>query len=218
MAKPMRGSFDIVLTDGHLVLLDALSSALRQLGYRVVATASTYRDALESIKSLRPDLWVLEWQLCDQQSLAATDDLTLASPRTKIVVLSADSDPNTIRQALDRGVTAYVHKSRGVAALSEVLQRVMSGENAVVERPPVPASPRTNAESADLIRLANYLTQRELECLRLLAAGRDTTSMARQMGVSRTTVRTHVQSVLTKLGAHSRLEAASLAVRHGLVS
>lgn len=218
MAKPMRGSFDIVLTDGHLVLLDALSSALRQLGYRVLATASTYRDALESIKSLRPDLWVLEWQLCDQQSLAATDDLTLASPRTKIVVLSADSDPNTIRQALDRGVTAYVHKSRGVAALSEVLQRVMSGENAVVERPPVPASPRTNAESADLIRLANYLTQRELECLRLLAAGRDTTSMARQMGVSRTTVRTHVQSVLTKLGAHSRLEAASLAVRHGLVS
>lgn len=218
MAKPMRGSFDIVLTDGHLVLLDALSSALRQLGYRVLATASTYRDALESIKSLRPDLWVLEWQLCDQQSLAATDDLTLASPRTKIVVLSADSDPSTIRQALDRGVTAYVHKSRGVAALSEVLQRVMSGENAVVERPPVPASPRTNAESADLIRLANYLTQRELECLRLLAAGRDTTSMARQMGVSRTTVRTHVQSVLTKLGAHSRLEAASLAVRHGLVS
>jgi DNA-binding NarL/FixJ family response regulator len=218
MAIPLRTSFDVVLTDAHLVFLDALSSALRQLGYRVMATASTYRDGLESIKALRPDLWVLEWQLSDEPNPATIDDLTVASPRTKVVVLSADNDSHTVRQALDRGATAYVHKSRGVAVLSEVLQRVMSGERAVVERPLGPASRRANDESAELMRLANYLTQRELECLRLLATGRDTTSIAQQMGVSRTTVRTHVQSVLTKLGAHSRLEAASLAFRHGLLS
>lgn len=217
MAMPLR-TFDVVLTDAHVVLLDALSSALRQLGYRVLATASTYRTALESIKTLRPDLWVTEWRLSDAPDLTVMDDLTLASPSTKIVVLSADGEPDTVRQALDRGAAAYVHKTRGVAILSEVLQRVMSGERAIVERVLAPTSPRANAESVELLRLANYLTHREFECLRLLAAGRDTTSMAQQMGVSRTTVRTHVQSVLTKLGAHSRLEAASLAVRHGLVS
>lgn len=218
MATQLGRTFDIVLTDDHVILLDALSSALRQLGHRVPATHTTYRAAFESIKALQPDLWVLESQLADAPNLDAMDDLTLASPGTKIVVLTADGDQKTILRALDRGARAYVHKTRGVAVLAEALQRVMAGEETVVERALVPKPRPADAESVELLRLANYLTHRELECLRLLAAGLDTTSMARRIGVSRTTVRTHVQAVLTKLGAHSRLEAASLAVRHGLLA
>ena len=66
-------------------------------------------------------------------------------------------------------------------------------------------------------RLAAFLTTRERECLRLLVDGLDTTRMATALGVSPATVRTHVQSLLVKLGVHSRLEAASLAVRYRLV-
>ena len=66
-------------------------------------------------------------------------------------------------------------------------------------------------------RLAAHLTDRERQCLELLVEGHRTTTMARGLGVSTTTVRTHVQSVLTKLGVHSRLEAASLALRHSLI-
>ncbi len=69
----------------------------------------------------------------------------------------------------------------------------------------------------DALRLASHLTDRERECLALLVEGLDTTAMARKLSVSRTTVRTHVQSVLTKLGVHSRLEAASFAVRYRLL-
>jgi DNA-binding CsgD family transcriptional regulator len=65
--------------------------------------------------------------------------------------------------------------------------------------------------------MANYLTHRELECLALLAAGLDTAAMAARLGLSTTTIRSHVQAVLTKLGVHSRLEAASLAMRYHLV-
>lgn len=65
--------------------------------------------------------------------------------------------------------------------------------------------------------LAAYLTIGERQCLRLLVEGRDTAQMAVRLGVSPATVRTHVQSLLTKLGVHSRLEAASLAVRHRLL-
>lgn len=70
---------------------------------------------------------------------------------------------------------------------------------------------------AELAHLVRYLTPRERECLAHLAAGHDTAVIAEKLGVSRTTVRTHVQSVLVKLGVHSRLEAAALASRYGLV-
>ena len=66
-------------------------------------------------------------------------------------------------------------------------------------------------------RLAEFLTTRERQCLQLLVDGQDTAQMAQQLGVSPATVRTHVQSLLTKLGVHSRLEAASLAVRYRLL-
>jgi two-component system nitrate/nitrite response regulator NarL len=66
--------------------------------------------------------------------------------------------------------------------------------------------------------LAAHLTGREWECLELLVEGLDTTTMARRLGVSRTTIRTHVQALLTKLGVHSRLEAASFAVRNRLLA
>jgi len=81
-------------------------------------------------------------------------------------------------------------------------------------RPPRLAGP---LGSQELRLLATYLTPRELECLALLASGFGTTLIARRLGVSTMTIRSHVQAVLTKLGVHSRLEAASLAIRYGLV-
>jgi len=215
----MGGQFDIILTDDQVVFLEALTSVLRQLGHRVIAADTSYRSARESVTALQPDLWVLESHFDDAPDLAAMNDLALVRPETKIVVLTADGDAQTVRRALDLGASAYVHKTRGVAVLVRVMQQVMAGAERVVERALAPAlPPPADAKTAELLRLANYLTQRELQCLRLLAAGRDTRSIARQLGVSSTTVRTHVQAVLTKLGAHSRLEAASLAVRHGLVA
>jgi DNA-binding NarL/FixJ family response regulator len=85
-------------------------------------------------------------------------------------------------------------------------------DRSLVTRPAAPA-PRTGAR-----QLARLLTPREREALCHLVRGLDTSQLARAMGISWATARSHVQSVLTKLGVHSRLEAATVAVRHGLVS
>ena len=85
----------------------------------------------------------------------------------------------------------------------------------VVDVPQV-QSPRRSPEPNQALRLASHLTGRERECLMMLVEGLDTAAMVGRLGVSRTTVRTHLQAVLTKLGVHSRLEAASFAVRHRL--
>ena len=76
---------------------------------------------------------------------------------------------------------------------------------------------RRSGERDHARRLAAFLTEREWQCLELLVEGTSTAAMAISLGISRATVRTHVQAVLLKLGVHSRLEAAAYAVRYGLV-
>ncbi|MDQ2750993.1 MAG: response regulator transcription factor [Actinomycetota bacterium] len=198
------------------MFLDALTAILTQLGHVVLAAVTTRVALLDSVGAFHPDVCVLEKRLRDGDGVELIADLAAASPTTRYVVLTSDVDPDTLRRALDAGAAGFVHKTRGIVALVDVLNRVTTGE-IVIE------GTFTRPQAADiqtppqLLRLATYLTERELECLGLLAAGLDTSSMSRRLGVSTTTVRSHVQAVLTKLGVHSRLEAASLAIRYHLV-
>ncbi|HEV7210065.1 MAG TPA: response regulator transcription factor [Mycobacteriales bacterium] len=212
----MGEALELVLADDHVVFLDALTAIMTQLGHAVVAAVTTRGSLADSVRAFQPDVCVLENRLRDGSGVDLIGKMTVASPNTRFVVLTADLDPVTLRQALDAGAAGYVHKTRGIAALLDVLTRVSAGEIVIegsFSRPQIPE----DQAPPQLLRLATYLTQRELECLALLAAGMDTLTMARRLGVSTTTVRSHVQAVLTKLGVHSRLEAASLAIRYHLV-
>jgi two-component system nitrate/nitrite response regulator NarL len=209
-------SLDVVLGDDHTVFLDALTTLLVHLGHRVPATAANEPHLLEAVGRYQPDVCVLESQMPDASGVEVVAALLAASPQTKVVLLTSDHDPETMHRAVQLGALGYVHKTRGVAVLLDVLARVMAGE-IVIEgsffRPETPIRSLPN----DARRLAAYLTHRELETLGLLVAGAGTTTIARRFNVSTTTVRSHIQAVLTKLGVHSRLEAAALAVRFGLV-
>jgi two-component system nitrate/nitrite response regulator NarL len=210
------GLLDVVLADDHVVFLDALTMVLTESGHRVVAATSTRAALLDSVQALRPDVCVMEAEFPDGDAIDAIAVIFGTSPTTKVVVLTADDNPDPVRRALAAGAVGYLHKSRGISALLGALQRVSSGE-IVVEGTFALAKGCTPGTSQHLLQLATYLTPRELECLELLAGGLSTSSIARRLGVSATTIRSHVQAVLTKLGVHSRLEAASVAIRHGLV-
>jgi two-component system, NarL family, nitrate/nitrite response regulator NarL len=212
MAKPI----EIVLADDQVVVLDALSVFLTQFGHRVAATAGSCAAMVERVTSLRPEVCITGNRYPDGEGVEAIEMLSNLTPQTKLVMLTGQSDADTMRRALSAGAAGYVHKSRGGAVLLDVLRRVCNGE-IVVEGSFLRPRQVEPDDRPDLRRLAGYLTRRECDCLALLVEGLDTTSMAKRLGVSRTTVRTHVQSVLTKLGVHSRLEAASLTIRYGLL-
>jgi two-component system nitrate/nitrite response regulator NarL len=201
-----------------MVFLDSLTAVLSQLGYKIVAMATTRHGLLEDVSLYQPDICVTGNHFPDGDIVDLIGQLSCAHPDTKIVVLTADGDPNAMRKALDAGASGYVHKSCCIASLSGMLHRVIDG-GTVIDGSFLRASQQadTSAEP-DLRRLATFLTPRELECLALLTEGLNTAAIALRLRISRTTVRSHVQSVLTKLGVHSRLEAASLAIRFGLVS
>jgi DNA-binding NarL/FixJ family response regulator len=212
MAEPL----DVVVADDHTLFVDALATVLRQRGHRVRFTASTRDGMVQGVSAFRPQVCVTDNRYPDGEAVEVIARLSRISPESKIVVLTADAGEEISRRALAAGAAGYVHKSRGLGVLLDALEKVAAGE-VVVQGAIAPARPAATTGQPDLLRLAAYLTRRELECLAQLAAGLDTAAMARRLGVSQTTVRSHVQSVLSKLGVHSRLEAASLATRFGLV-
>ncbi len=165
---------------------------------------------------MKPDVCLVDRHfIAGDDGIDAIGAMTTHSKRTRFLVLSADRDNDGVLRALAVGASGYLHKTRGIAALAAAIDRVTEGE--VVVDVPVPIAARRSVPPGDPRRLAGYLTARERECLALLVKGLSTASMVSVLGVSRTTVRTHVQALLTKLGVHSRLEAASFAVRYGLL-
>jgi two-component system, NarL family, nitrate/nitrite response regulator NarL len=204
----------LVVGDDHVVFLDALAAVLAQRDY-AITIAGSLQDTVDAVAKSQPDLCLVDRHFAGDDSIDAIGRMIAASPGTKVLMLSADPDTEGIVAALSAGASGYLHKTRGVTALTAAIERVLRGE-VVVDVPRSTGRPRP-ADHDDALRLAAHLTARERECLALLVEGLDTAAIARKLTVSRTTVRTHVQSILTKLGVHSRLEAASFAVRYHLL-
>lgn len=203
----------IVLGDDHAVFVESLVSVLIREGFRVPAVARNLAGTIEAVRQHRPDVCLLGRRFSDGDGVSAIGRVIAVSPATRILILAADSDVDAMRLAVRSGAAGYVHKTWGIRKLVQALARVIDG--AVVLDAPRATSTRSDVSEAR--RLAAHLTARERECLALLVEGLDTTAMTLRLGVSTTTVRSHVQALLTKLGVHSRLEAATFAVRYDLV-
>jgi two-component system nitrate/nitrite response regulator NarL len=206
----------LVIGDDHRLFGEALSLILVQQGFAIPTVAQTVSGTIAAVRAMRPDVCLVDRSFPESDGLQAICPIIAASPSVKVVMLSADGSAESISRALEYGAVGYVHKTRGIAVLVESVHRVLDGEIVVDARPgPTRRHPR---KVPDAMRLARYLTARERECLRLLVEeGMDTKAMAEHLGVATTTVRSHVQATLRKLGTHSRLEAAALAVRYGLI-
>lgn len=207
----------VVFGDDHALLVEAMVPALAGYGVKVVAAAYDLPHVLDAVRRFDPDICLLDVHFGDVDDRDGVRSVHEANPRTKIVVLTADTTIESMVSAVEAGATGYVHKTRGCARLVAAMEKVMRGD--LVTDLPIRHAGRPNdsGPDPDVHLLAWYLTARERQCLALLVDGQPTNVIARHLGVSVTTVRSHVQALMTKLGVHSRLEAASFAVRHDLV-
>jgi two-component system, NarL family, nitrate/nitrite response regulator NarL len=205
----------IVLCDDHPVFVDALGVVLGRRGFTVDAVVTRVAQIAPTVARHRPEICLIDRTFGAEDGLAQIGPILAASPRTRVLMLTADRNEATASRALAAGASGYLCKTAGIDAVVGAIRGVLAGTTAV-RLTPRPA-PRLSPQDADAHRLAGYLTKRERECLALLVDGLSSDAIAERLGVSITTVRTHVQAVLTKLGVHSRLEAASFAVRHSLL-
>jgi DNA-binding NarL/FixJ family response regulator len=192
------------------------------MGLEVAAIVTTGGDALDALREHQPDLVLIDVGLPDESGIAVGAKLIAERPETRVVALTALADPELVREALHVGFSGYLTKDTQADLFARAVQGVIDGQIVVPQRlgrdalEPAPVMALEPEESAVGL-LARQLTPRELEVLEMLAQGAGGGEIARRLGVSPNTVRTHVQGILSKLQVHSRLEAAAFAVRHQLV-
>ena len=208
----------ILIVDDHRLFADVVASALEQLGARIVGPVGNAADAVVAVATERPDVVLLDLSLPDGRGIDAGRTIVEAHPDIIVLALSASTDPRAVTEAMKAGFRGFVPKDAPLTTVVEAIRTALGGRSVVIpasRTKPISGSPREGGVSATL--LASGLTMREREVLELLVAGLGSRAIAEKLQISMNTVRTHVQSVLTKLQVHSRLEAAAFAVRHQLV-
>lgn len=210
----------IVICDGHRVFADALGWLLRTAGHEVVGCTVGLAEAASLVEREQVDVCVVDLGAALHDPVASLHHVVARAPRTAFIALAASADGAGLDQAVAAGVRGIALKGDDFVELHRVVTVAVTGRGAgrpggAVLSLAAQAALRAGARRE---REAWFLTSREREALARLVRGESTTMMARSMGVRVSTARTHVDAVLTKLGAHSRLEAVAYAVREGIVN
>jgi DNA-binding NarL/FixJ family response regulator len=232
----------VIIADDHPLYRSALTRIFEEHSeFEVVSQAADGREVLEFCRRLRPELVLMDLGMPDIDGLEATRTIKRELPRTIVVVLTAYEDPQRLSEAFKAGARGYLLKDASPQRIIDAVRGALAGEapfdhglatelllhlsdqnsessqeptDSIPEAPPtepptehpMPAPPRSE------------LTPREVEVLRLLSEGRTNQQIARELLVSKSTVKNHIHQILAKLGASDRTQAAVIANEMGLLS
>ncbi|GIH16840.1 response regulator [Rugosimonospora africana] len=209
----------VLICDDHVVFAESLADLLTAAGLEVAAVATDPAGAVRVMSGEPLDICLLDVMFGHDSVLPRLGDLVRLARGTRIVLLTGRVDAELLATARRAGVHGVTDKGCLTQEVLGVLQRVHSGEKVFPSVAPVRGGrPVHVGQLEDAQRLATFLTPRERATLSALVGGDDTRALARTLGVTPTTARCHIQRVLKKMGAHSRLEAVTTAVRCGLIS
>jgi two-component system, NarL family, nitrate/nitrite response regulator NarL len=206
----------LVLCDDQTILVESLAVALKARGYDVLAATTTPEECLSAVARYHPQVCLLDLYLPGREGgLETARAIRTAHPDTQVLILSCAADPQVLSAAISIGVAGIIRKDKAVDKIARALEQVATDGS--IFQTDVVRDVVQHLASQPRKEPWDYLTAREREVLRRIVAGESTRQMARSMQIAASTVRTYVQNVLTKLGAHSRLEAWAIAVRSRLV-
>lgn len=209
----------IMIVDDHALVRDGLTTLLTGAGMEVVAAVADGPTAIERAPSLKPDLILMDINMPGMSGIEAARTIKGITPQSKIVMLSAIDDDQSLFDAMELGADGYILKDTSSTQLVEMLEGALKGEPPLSpqlaarmmrefrEPEPEPEDPRPE----------DLLTRRELEVLAEVVAGRSNVQISRLLRIAEGTVKRHVSNLLAKLNVSNRAEAAVYAVRHGLL-
>jgi len=197
------------MCDDNRILCEALASIFQARGHEVVVIATSVAAGITAVAEHRPDACLMDLRFPDGSGVDVIRAIRRSGPDTKIVVLSCLADPATVAAAKEIGARGFLRKDQKPDSIARALEVVGAGGTAFYRAFPRKSGQRPTAPTPE--NPLEALTPRETEVLRRIVAGQSTGQMAREMDVAISTVRGYVKSVLAKLGAHSRLQAAAIA-------
>lgn len=205
----------VVICDDHRLVAQGLAMLLgAHPDMDVVGIAATVAEVRRLCAARRPHVVLMDYALPDGDGVAATAAIKAAHPEVKVVMLTSFVDEEVLVAAIEAGCSGYVTKAKGAEELSAAVRLAAEGEALVSADMLARLLPRLRRSHRGV---GSDLSTRERQVLDLLADGASKETIAARLVLSTNTVRNHIQNVLVKLGAHSRLEAVATAAREGLI-
>jgi DNA-binding NarL/FixJ family response regulator len=206
----------ILVVDDHSTFAELLTGAIdREPDLVSVGHATTGTAGVAMFDRLRPEVVLMDLQLPDIDGFAATAQIVAISPDARVIMLTAHVTTTVVARAAASGVCGFLSKD---GHLKDMLRTVRTAQPGSLAVDPALLTRLIGQPQTTGRTLARPLSQREFTVLTRMADGKDVATIARELSISAHTCRGHVKAVLSKLGAHSQLEAVVTAVRIGLIT
>jgi len=229
-ATPAR----LIIADDSAVVRDGMRAMLaRELDLEVVAEAANGEEALRACRSLRPDLILMDVRMPKMDGLAATREIKAEYPRTAVLIVTTHESPEYLLDAIRAGAAGYVLKEATRGELLDAVRGVLGGESPMNQELAMRLLRRLADENGSRPRSHSHpppdpatkcqepppgsLTPRELDVLRHLAVGKTNRQISQELHLSLSTVKGHLERLISKLGVSDRTQAAVKAVELGLI-
>jgi len=199
----------ILTVDDHPLLRDGIASLVgTQPDMTIVAEASSGREAIDKFRTHKPDITLMDLRMPDMNGIDAITQITSEFADAKIIVLTTYSGDVQIIRALKAGAHGYLLKGLLRKELLDTIRAVYAGKKRM--------SPDVASQVAEYAADSS-LTIREIDVLRLVAQGNANKMVADHLAISEDTVKAHLRSILSKLGANDRTHAVTIAVKRGII-
>jgi len=199
----------ILTVDDHPILRKGLAALVNaEPDLKLVAEASNGKEAIEAFRGHQPDITLMDLQMPQLDGIQAIEAICNEFPAARIIVLTTYTGDTQVVRALKAGARAFVLKGHVLDELLDTIRAVHTGKKRI--------PPDVAAELADHAT-DDALTEREIDVLRLIAAGNGNKQIADELSISEATVKSRVTNILSKLGAHDRAHSVTIGLKRGII-
>ena len=214
----MSEKITVLLVDDHKMVRQGVRAFLQtQTDIEVVAEADSGKTAIDLVTEHAPDVVLMDLIMPGMDGVTATRQLKAQSPRTQIIMLTSYHQDEHIFPAIRAGALSYLLKDIEPAALADAVRKAAVGEAMLHPRVAARVVQEVHGSRQENANVFTELSDREMEVLRLIAAGDNNNSIAQQLVISEKTVKSHVSNILGKLHLADRTQAAVYAWREGVM-
>ncbi len=211
MSQPNR--IQILVVDDHAMVRRGLAVFLHAFSdLELIGEAASGEEALELCRQTQPDVVLMDMMMPGMDGVMTTQAIRAAYPDIQVIALTSFSQEGLINAALQAGAIGYLFKDVSAEELAEAVRSAASGHSALAREALRVLVSRTAAPPGPTFDL----TETERKVLSLICRGLNNAEIAERLGVSRSTIKTHVSNILSKMDVRSRVEAVTLALQHGL--